>query len=179
MTPTPKTATAETARVRRARRGFTLMEVMFAGVILLLMSFLFAAVFPTAVRGAQYSGNYTQAATLAQHKMDQLRTAGYSRLVDDAQGTALSKMSGLNIVDAQVAPNAYDFTTADGLVNSGAVKGYFPSGSTGTVAITPYTANGTPPGTVLFVTVTVAWTGAGTASSSYSTSALLSAAATP
>ena len=69
-------------------------------VVFTMMTLMFAAVFPMAVRGAQYSSNYAQAAMLAQHKMDQLRSAGFDKLFTDGNGTALIKLQSLGIVDA-------------------------------------------------------------------------------
>ena len=48
--------------------------------VFMMMTLVFAAVFPVALRGAQFSNNYAQAALLAQHKIDQLRAAGFSKM---------------------------------------------------------------------------------------------------
>ncbi len=172
---------------RRARRssirGFTIAEVALALIVFAMMTVMFAAVFPMAVRGAQYSSNYAQAATLAQHKLDQLRSAGYSRLFNDPQNTALTKLTGLNIVDAVNADGSYDFTTADSLDNSGTTTGYFPPGSTGTVTIVDYAttpagaADGAPSNVLAYVTVKFVWTNTGSANSSYSASTIIAKAA--
>ena len=131
---------------RRRCAGFTLAEVMLALSVFTMMTLMFAAVFPTAVRGAQFSGNYAQGTMLAQQKMEQLRANGYGRLVDDAQGTALKKLSDLGLIDGQNADGSYDFTASDSLTNSGTTHGYFPPGSTGTIKVTPYVAAGCPAG---------------------------------
>ena len=151
---------------RRRRGGFTLMEVALSLTIFTLMTLMFGAVLPVALRGAQHGNNYAQAAALAQRKIDQLRVAGYSRLTDGTDGTALSKLSFENVVDGQTGSGTYDFTAADHLTGAG---GYFPPGSTGTITISPYTAQST--GGVAQVTVTVTWTG--TVPGSYSASALI------
>ena len=162
------------------------MEVVLALVIFTFMGVLFGAVFPMTVRGAKYGGNYTQGAMIAQHKMDQLRAAGYERLFDDTSGTTLSKLSGLDIVDAAqpagypqavTGGSVYSFTAADGLVNNGVTQGYFPPGSMGTVTICDYTqihpSSGIPAGTLAYVTVSLTWTGGGVSDGSYSTSAVI------
>ncbi len=64
----------------RQRHGFTIAEVMLSLTVFTMMTLMFAAVFPMAVRGSMYSSNYAQATMLAQHKMDQLRSAGYDKL---------------------------------------------------------------------------------------------------
>ena len=61
-------------RRNNLRRGFTMAEVMMALAVFTMMTLMFAAVFPMAVRGAQYSSNYAQGSMLAQHKMDQIRS---------------------------------------------------------------------------------------------------------
>ncbi len=154
----------------RRQQGFTVMEVVLSLVIFTMMTLLFGAVLPIAVRGAAHSGNYAQAAALAQRKIDQLRVAGYSRLSDGTDGTALSKLSVQNVVDAQNSANVFDFTVADHLTGA---NGYFPPGSTGTIVVDDY-ANQTPgvaANNVAVVTVTITWTG--TVPGSYSASALI------
>jgi type II secretory pathway pseudopilin PulG len=164
---------------RKLERGFTIMEVTLALMIFAMMTILFAAVFPMTIRGAQYSSNYSQAAMVAQHKMDQLRSAGYSSL-------DLSHLSNLSVVDSPqpngyptqaVGGSTYSFTTADGLVSNGVTQGFFPAGSQGTVTIADYSAlhpaSGIPANTMYYVTVTVAWVGGGVSNGSYSTSAII------
>ena len=164
---------------RRAQAGFTIMEVALALVIFTMMSVLFAAVFPMATRGAQYGGNYTQAAMIAQHKMDQLRSAGFARL-------DLSDLTNLAVVDTPqpagypaAAPSGmtYSFTTVDGLASSGGTQGYFPPGSQGTITICDYAllhpSSGIAANTLDYVTVTLTWTGGGLANGSYTTSAVI------
>lgn len=163
-------------RRRSSRHGFTIAEVALAMIIFTMMTLMFAAVFPMAVRGAQYSSNYAQAATLAQHKLDQLRSAGYSRLFTP---TGNNSLTSLSIIDSVNVDGSYDFTSADSLINNGTTKGYFPPGSTGTVTVSNYTANGAPNGTLAYVTVKLVWTNTGIASSSYSASAIIAKAAQP
>ncbi len=174
--------TSRRARRRSSIRGFTIAEVALAMIILAMMTLMFAAVFPMAVRGAQYSSNYAQAATLAQHKMDQLRSAGFSRLFTP---TGDNSLTSLNIIDAVNADGSYDFTTADALINDGVTHGYFPPGSVGTVTIVDYAdtptgaAAGAPHKTLAYVTVTLVWTNTGVANSSYSASTIIAKAAQP
>ncbi len=146
------------------------MEVVLALVIFTMMTLMFGAVLPIAVRGAQHSGNYSQAAALAQRKIDQLRVAGYSRLFDGSDGTAVSKLSAQNVVDAQTSTGVFDFTTADHLTGVGGSGGYFPPGSTGTIIVADG-YNGVPAGNAALVTVTITWTG--TVPGSYSASAII------
>ena len=174
------------ARRRIARRqtaGFTLMEVCLALIVFGMMTVLFGAVFPMTVRGAQYSGNYTQAAMIAQHKMEQLRSAGFSSL----DQTHLTNLNAIDSPQASGYPapvsggTSYSFTSAEHLVSDGVTKGYFAPGSMGTVTVADYAAlhpsSGVPSGTLALVTVSVTWAGGGVSNSSYSTSALLANAA--
>ncbi len=180
--PTP--AVQASPSRRRRRGGFTLMEVALALVVLTMMTLMFAAVFPMAVRGAQFSGNYTQGAMLAQHKMDQLRTAGYNRLVAPAQLAAMGIIDNPQPAGYPVAAGGattYAFTGVDNLTNSGATQGYFAPGSMGTVTISDYAAgtppsgtNGVPAATLAYVTVTISWVGGGISSGSTSVSAIIS-----
>ena len=166
-------------RRRLSKAGFTITEVALALVIFTMMVVLFAAVFPMTVRGAQYGNNYTQAAMIAQHKMDQLRSAGYARL-------DLGDLTNLAIIDANqpygypASVNggaAYSFTTADALVNDGVTQGCFPPGSQGTVTVCDYAtlhpSSGIAVSTLDYVTVTLTWTGGGVSNGSYSTSAII------
>ena len=164
---------------RTRRSGFTLAEVMLALAVFSMMTLMFAAVFPTAVRGAQFSGNYAQGTMLAQQKMEQLRANGYGSLVDDVQSTALDKLKSLQLIDGQNPDGSYDFTTSDNLTNNGVTQGYFPPGSTGTITVMPYTAGGVPGGSLVYVTITVAWTGGGVSNGSTSVSAIISKDAIP
>lgn len=146
------------------------MEVALALVIFTLMTLLFGAVLPVAVRSAKHGGNYSQAALLAQRKIDQLRVAGYSRLFDDSDGTTLTKLSAQKVVDGQNAAGVFDFTTVDNLTGAG---GFFPPGSTGTITVTDGYSSGAAAGTgqMAVVKVSVSW--AGTVPGTYSASALI------
>jgi len=149
------------------RRGFTLAEVALALIIFLMMTLMFAAVFPIAIRAAHYSNNYAQAALLAQHKLDQLRSAGFDKL-------DCTDLVNLGVVDqnSQACGPSYTFTGVDNL------DSFFPSGTAGVISITDYSTlsnvkNPPPAGTVFVVTVTLTWPGSGTVSGSYTTSAMI------
>ena len=126
---------------------------MFAMMIFTVMLLIFGAVFPFALRTAEFSNNYSQAALLAQHKIDELQTAGFARL--DA-----TDLTSLGIIDASPNTSPYSFTTVDNLVGGGANHGYFPVGSTGTITIVDYhTLNSSiPAGKMDYVTINIRWT---------------------
>ena len=164
---------------RRNNGGFTLIEVSLALIVFLMMTLMFAAVFPIAVRAAQFSNNYSQAAQIAQRKIDQLRGAGYDKLNYDALQT-------LGIVDTQTnPPTAYPlvlpFTSVENLVRTSAGTGFFAAGSTGTITINDYhndstdgaPATNTAAGNMMYVKVNISWQGGGLSPGSYTTSAIL------
>ena len=166
-------------RMKRRQRGFTITEVAFAIIILGMMATLFGAVFPMTIRGAQHSSNYAQAAMIAQHKMDQIRSAGFGNL-------SQSQLQSLQVIDpaqpsgfpqAVTGGATYSFTAADSLVNDGTTQGYFPPGSQGLVTVADYASvhsgSGVPAGLLTQITVQVSWTGGAYAGGSYSTTTLL------
>lgn len=162
-------------RNKARQGGFTIVEVALSLIVFAMMAMMFGAVFPMAVRGAQYSSNYAQATLVAQHKLDQLRSAGYKR------ATTASGLLALNIIDSTTAnaDGSYNFAATDNLVSTGTVKGFFPVGSTGTVTISDYTGSGVPSGTVAYVTVKIKWVGGGVSNGSYTLSTMISSAALP
>ena len=99
---------------------------MLSLVILAMMTMMFGAVFPITMRAATQGNSYSQAALLAQRKVDQLRQAQYGSLVDNVNGTALTKMNRLGIVDpARNADGTYSFTTVDHLTGAGGSAGTY------------------------------------------------------
>ncbi len=164
---------------RRRTAGFTLVEVTLALIVFAMMTILFAAVFPMTVRGAQYGGNYTQGAMIAQHKMDQLRSAGFSSL-DQGHLTNLSIIDTPQPAGYPISINGgatYSFTSAEHLVSDGTTQGYFAPGSQGTVTVVDYAVlhpgSGVPAGSLALVNVTISWTGGATHDGNYQTSALI------
>jgi prepilin-type N-terminal cleavage/methylation domain-containing protein len=152
----------------RCQRGFTLVEVMFGMMIFTMMVLIFSAVFPFALRTAEFSNNYSQAALLAQHKIDELQTAGFSRL-------DYTDLNGLGIIDSSPNTSPYSFTTVDNLDGGGSNHGYFPAGSTGTITIVDYhTLNsGVPAGKMDYATINIRWTSYTGSVGTYSASSLL------
>lgn len=174
MTPIPR------PRFARRTAGFTLVEVSMALVVFLMMTLVFAAIFPIAVRGSKMSDNYAQAAQIAQHKLDQMRAAGFAKL-------NYAGLTSSGIIDTMSSPPAtlpatYRFENIDSLVSDGTNGGYFPPGSSGTITVQDYATyaaakgvvGGLPPvGAVDYVTVTITWVGGGVPSGTYSASAMI------
>ncbi len=153
-----------------------MVEVTLALIIFVMMVLLFAAVFPISIRAAHFSNYYAEATMIAQHKIDQLRYAGFSKIASRAN------LSSLEIADsgltAAAPPYTASFTTVDNLTMANGVQGFFPAGSTGTITVTDYStaagvSNPPPAGTVYRVTVTITWTALGHAGSTYSASAFI------
>lgn len=166
-------------RGRSRRGGFTLAEVMLSLVVLAMMTVMFGAVFPTTMRAATQGNSYSQAALLAQRKVDQLRQAQYGSLYDNTNGTALTKLSRLGIVDpAQNGDGSYSFTTVDHLTGTG---GFYSSDSVGKITISDYSADPSPSnsgqlpggGQIAVATVTIIW--GGRVPGTYTVSALIPA----
>jgi type II secretory pathway pseudopilin PulG len=145
---------------RRSARGFTLAEVGLATAILLLMGLLFGTAVPSILHTPQFSNNYTQAGELAQHKIDEMRGAGYNTLIQASQ------IQSMGIIDSENANGTYDFTTADNLGN------FFPAGSTGTITLAA--DPNTPANTLLDATVTIVWTRGITPGGTYTTRSVIS-----
>ncbi|MGC4043474.1 MAG: prepilin-type N-terminal cleavage/methylation domain-containing protein [Armatimonas sp.] len=148
---------------RRRAGGFTLMEVMLALIIFTLMALLTAAVVPMSARSVRYGNDYTQAATLAAHKVNQLQEAGYTNMnrnlanntyrVVDSNGTLPTVSNNATGTRSGSA----DFTTIDGLST------YFVGGISqpkGTISIAPFApSRNTTTGAYAAIeaTVTVTW----------------------
>ena len=135
-------------RHKRVRpRGFTLIEVSLALVVFMMMTLMFAAVFPTAMRAGEMSNRHAQATLLTQHKLNELRQAGYAKL-------DYTDLYNLGFVDVMTSPPTtypciLSFTQADGLVPNGSILGYFPSGTQGTITISNFESATTPTSSTL------------------------------
>ena len=143
------------ARPRPCRRtrlrcaGFTLVEMMIALFVFGMMISLFGALVPIADQGSRSGSGYAQAALLAQHKIDQVRQGGFSKLnagqmvtmgiIDaNANGTPMTTATPAGL---PAGATSYSFTGVDNLVDSGANKGYFPAGAQGVLSLSPPSAS--------------------------------------
>lgn len=158
---------------RKFAHGFTLIEVVVALMIVAAMGTLFIAVFPVALRSSTSTSYYTQAASLAAHKIEQLRMAGYADLLSP------SSLASLGIVDTgsvqgSSLPYTVTFTGVDSLVSGSSGASLLPSGSTGTIAVSDaHSVNSSiPAGTALSVTITIQWQGPEVTAGQYSISTL-------
>jgi prepilin-type N-terminal cleavage/methylation domain-containing protein len=137
----PTLATRGELPPRRARQGYSLIEVMVATFLLSLGVLAFSALAPVSAKASKMNGNYAQAVSIAQHKVDQLRAVGYGRLNH-------ADLLAAGVVDASPTAQPYKFDTTEGLAN------YFPI-FTSSIAIADVATD------LRQATVTVSWTGQG------------------
>lgn len=142
----------------RQRSAFTLIESVLCLAVFSALLIVFSAAFPHILRAGDKSAAASQAVLIAQHKLDQLRQLGYGQLRDRAL------LQQMGVIDPQLnADGTYAFAQVDGLVDSGARKGFF--GAAGNVATRIEVGQALPelgasaPSTLraLGVTVTIQW----------------------
>jgi len=120
--------------------GFTLMEVIMSLFVLGAITLMFATTAPSASKMAYMNGQYAQAASLCQHKIDQMRAVGFGRLT-------YAELHDAGIIDdSPSTPPSYSFALAD------SVSEYLPDATAivrvDQVPLQPH---------VLKVTATVTW----------------------
>jgi type II secretory pathway pseudopilin PulG len=128
-----------TSTVRRRNAGFTLLEAVIAIFVLAATATVFFAMLPTAVKTGKMVGNHQQAASLVQHKIDQMRGIGYGRLT-------YTEMRDAGVIDSAPATSPYSFKAVDGLDEIYVTP-------TATITVSDYSTE------VRQVTVTLTWTG--------------------
>ncbi|MBC8102736.1 MAG: prepilin-type N-terminal cleavage/methylation domain-containing protein [Cytophagales bacterium] len=176
----------------RRPRGFTLIEVLFAVFIFLIMAMMFFSVATAATRASRFGNSYNQAMSLAQHKIDQMQSQGFSKAKNPTglYGTVLDDPGAVYPQGKSPAP-VFDgtlpaplskftgyFTCVDKLdqyfVTSKDGAGNFTAKSAeGKVEIEPYIGDGAAAATNLKVIVTIRWQDAQYAPSEYRTEAVL------
>jgi type II secretory pathway pseudopilin PulG len=138
----------------RCGRGLSLVSVIVALALLGLVAAVFSSAFDLALRSASVVGRTSQALSIAQHKIDQMRAVGYGRLTYTELVTA-------GIIDGTPATSPYNFVLADDLDT------YLPA-PVGTISIT------TPESDLACVTVHIAWSGSAHTTGDISLVALIS-----
>ncbi|MBS1715784.1 MAG: hypothetical protein JST30_15765 [Armatimonadetes bacterium] len=116
-----------------------MLEVLIAILALGTAATVFAAYLPTAMNTGHMVGQYQQASSIVQHKIDQLRSVGYGRLTYD-------QLLAAGIIDESPKTAPYSFQKADKIDDH-----YV--GTTATISVDPYSSD------VKQVTVTLKWTG--------------------
>jgi type II secretory pathway pseudopilin PulG len=94
------------ARPQPSTTAFTLIETMIAVMVFGMMILLFASSILTTRMSARMNGQYAQAVSLCQHKIDQLRAVGYGR-------TTYTELNDAEIIDDTPANAPYSFTQVD------------------------------------------------------------------
>lgn len=112
---------------------------------------MFYALMPMASKTGKMVGNSSQAASLVQHKIDQLRGVGYGRLT-------YKELANAGIIDLSPGASPFSFKTVDNL-------GSLYTNPVATVTVSDYTTD------IRQVTVTMTWSGNGNKPSSGSISA--------
>lgn len=92
----------------RARRGFSLIDTAIATLVMGAGVLIFAGFYPTAARCSRMSGDYSQAISEVQHKVDQLRAVGYGRLT-------YNDLKSAGIIDNSPNASPYRFEAKDSL----------------------------------------------------------------
>lgn len=87
-------------------KGFTLVEVMISLITFAVLTLIFAATVPLAKKTAHMNGQYAQAISLCQHKIDQLRAVGYGRI-------NYTELSDAGIIDDNPTTSPFSFNEVD------------------------------------------------------------------
>lgn len=104
-------------REMRTSAGFTLLELAMALFVLSVIALIFASTVPSAAKMSHMNGQYAQASSLCQHKIDQMRAVGFGRLT-------YAELSDAGIIDRYPSIPPYSFAQVD------AVGNYLPEPST-------------------------------------------------
>jgi prepilin-type N-terminal cleavage/methylation domain-containing protein len=120
-------------RLKTKRGGFTLIEVVISLAVFTMVILVFAVSMPMAEKSADMNGQYAQAISLCQHKIDQLRSVGYGRITYD-------ELSDAGIIDTSPSSGLYfSFTGVDNIstyLQNPDARIYITNVSTGIVEVT-------------------------------------------
>lgn len=135
---------------RRKKRGFSLIEVLFAIFLVMLSASIVVATMPTATRARVKADYNNKATSLAQKMIETVRGLGYANV-------AASPLYARGLLDSTtpVASNTYSFTNVDSTALDEPSR-ILPAG-TGTIKIEQVDID------LRRITVTVSWTERGTA----------------
>ena len=89
-----------------SRDGFTLIEVVISLVIFSFLMLIFAACIPMSHKTAEMNGQYAQAISLCQHKIDQMRAIR-------AGGLTYQELNDRQIIDDNPTTQPYSFMNID------------------------------------------------------------------
>ncbi len=130
---------------KRRRSGLTLMEVMVSLFVFSLLIVVFSSSLIVGKSAAKINGEYAQAISLAQHKIDQLRAIEYGRLT-------YSELSEGGFVDYSPNKSPYSFASVDN------VASYLPGASLGSPPTATLKIENHPSDSRMKkITVTITW----------------------
>lgn len=95
---------------KRRRSGLTLMEVVISLFVFSLMIVVFSSSLIVGKSASKINGEYAQAISLAQHKIDQLRAIEWGRLV-------YSELQEGGFIDSSPTSSPYSFAVVDGIAD--------------------------------------------------------------
>ena len=121
------------------KSGFTLIEALVAILVISMTAGIFFSLIPMAFKTGKMVGSHQQAASLVQHKIDQMRGVGFGRL-------NYSELVDAGVIDPTPASSPFSFRDVDGL-------GSIYAKPTGTITIQNLSAS------LKKVRVDLAWTG--------------------
>ncbi len=93
-------------RYHSHKQGFTLVEVVLSLGVFVVLTLIFATSVPVAHRTAKMNGQFSQALSLCQHKIDQLRAVGYGRI-------NYTELSDAGIIDDSPSSPPFSFSEVD------------------------------------------------------------------
>lgn len=123
----PRLRSISSAAPPRPHRGFSLVELTVAVSVFALAALMFVALYPTASKAAKMTGSYSQAISIVQHKVDQLRAVGYGSL-------NYTNLANAGLIDTSTSTMPFHFEAVDGLANE--LKS-----PVGTINVSSYAAN--------------------------------------
>lgn len=140
--------------------------------VFLGMIVVFGALAPAGLQAARAAGDYSMAADVAHHEIEEVRGLGFASIT-------ASNLEGKCIIDATQptgyplsnptgfasGSTSYSFTTIDNLLSA------FPSGATGTLTVAP--DQNAPAGEAYDLTATISWTSSTGAQRTYSDSTIM------
>lgn len=92
--------------LRSARSGFTLVEVLVSLAVFAAITLIFATSVPLVEKASHVNGQYAQAISLCQHKIDQIRAVGYGRL-------NYQELADAGIIDTTPTTQPFSFAQVD------------------------------------------------------------------
>lgn len=93
-----------------SKRGFTLVEVVVSVAVFSFLMIVFATSVPLAEKTSHMNGQYAQAISLCQHKIDQMRAVGYGRIT-------YTELSDAGIIDDAPSNLPFSFVGVDEVAN--------------------------------------------------------------